>query len=98
MAQLKTALEIGEDVKVIVAEGNYLLHDQGEWQQIAELLDDSWFLDTSVETIRPRLIARHVEGVGRPMQQLPRLNLQICPMLLSLQKPFTRTSACLCRW
>jgi pantothenate kinase len=63
---VEDAVEIGMDVKVVVTEGNYLLHEDGEWVQIAELLDDSWFLDTSIETIRPRLIARHVAG-GRSL-------------------------------
>ncbi len=63
---IEDAIEIGMDVKVIVTEGNYLLLEDGEWRQIAELLDDSWFLDTSIESIRPRLIARHVKG-GRSL-------------------------------
>lgn len=62
------AIKIGTDVKVIVTEGNYLLYDEGKWSHIAELLDDSWFLDSSLETIRPRLIARHVEG-GRLLDE-----------------------------
>jgi pantothenate kinase len=62
------AVKIGTDVKVIVTEGNYLLYDEGKWSHIAELLDDSWFLDASLETIRPRLIARHVEG-GRLLDE-----------------------------
>lgn len=60
------AIEIGRDTRVIVAEGNYLLLEKEEWCKIADLLDDSWFLDTSLETIRPRLISRHVEG-GREL-------------------------------
>ena len=62
------AIKIDPDVRVIVTEGNYLLHDQGKWRDIAGLLDDSWFLDTSLEIIRPRLIARHVEG-GRSEEE-----------------------------
>lgn len=66
-ASIDDAIEIGADVKVIVTEGNYLLLEQDRWHQIAELLDDSWFLDTSIDTIRPRLIARHLEG-GRSLE------------------------------
>jgi pantothenate kinase len=61
------AIKIGTDVRVIVTEGNYLLLDREKWRQIAGLLDDCWFLDASFETIRPRLIARHVEG-GRSLE------------------------------
>lgn len=66
-ASIADAIEIGADVKVIVTEGNYLLLEQDRWYQIAELLDDSWFLDTPIDTIRPRLVARHLEG-GRSLE------------------------------
>lgn len=56
------AIEIGPDVKVVVVEGNYLLLDRDGWREIEKLLDDTWFLDTSFETIQPRLIARHIAG------------------------------------
>lgn len=61
------AIRIEPGVRVIVTEGNYLLLDRERWLEIADLLDDSWFLDTSLETIRPRLISRHVEG-GRTLE------------------------------
>jgi len=56
------AITIDTDVRVIVTEGNYLLLDDDKWRPIADLLDDCLFLDASIETIRPRLIARHMEG------------------------------------
>jgi len=59
---VENAIQIRPDVKVIVAEGNYLLLETGDWGRIAELLDDSWFLEASLETIRPRLIERHVRA------------------------------------
>ncbi len=87
------AVEIGADVKVIVTEGNYLLLDQGDWRQIAELLDDSWFLDTSIETIHPRLIARHVEG-GRSLEgAIAKVESTDLPNALLIEKSRLRARA-----
>ncbi|MBA3859404.1 MAG: nucleoside/nucleotide kinase family protein [Cyanobacteria bacterium PR.3.49] len=65
---IEDAIRIGTDVKVVVAEGNYLLLENGDWAGVSELLNDSWFLDASLETIRPRLIERHIAG-GRTRQE-----------------------------
>ena len=65
---IEDAICIGTDVKVVVAEGNYLLLENGNWAGISELLDDSWFLDASLQTIRPRLVERHIAG-GRTKQE-----------------------------
>jgi pantothenate kinase len=87
------AIEIGADVKVIVTEGNYLLLDQGDWRQIAELLDDSWFLDTSIETIRPRLIARHEDG-GRSLEDaIAKVESTDLPNALLIEKSRPRARA-----
>lgn len=65
---VENAISIGTDVKVVIVEGNYLLLENGEWARIPGLLDDSWFLDVSLETIHPRLIERHVSG-GRTREE-----------------------------
>ena len=41
-------------------EGNYLLHDSGGWEEIAPLLDQSWFLDIDEWMRQSRLISRHI--------------------------------------
>lgn len=61
-ASIQDAIEVSPEVKVVVTEGNYLLLDDERWRPIAELLDDSWYLDTSFDLIKPRLIRRHMEG------------------------------------
>lgn len=87
------AIKIGTDVRVIVTEGNYLLYDQGKWRHIAELLDDSWFLDASLETIRPRLIARHVEG-GRLLDEaIAKVESTDLPNALLIEKTRNRARA-----
>jgi pantothenate kinase len=46
--------------RVVIVEGNYLMHDRDGWQEIAPLLDQSWyaFLDEDVRI--SRLISRHI--------------------------------------
>ena len=46
--------------RVVIVEGNYLMHDGDGWQEISPLLDQSWyaFLDEDVRI--SRLISRHI--------------------------------------
>ena len=46
--------------RVVIVEGNYLMHDRDGWQEISPLLDQSWyaFLDEDVRI--SRLISRHI--------------------------------------
>lgn len=90
---IKDAIEIGKDVKVVVSEGNYLLFDQGEWRQIADLLDDSWFLDTSIETVRPRLIARHIKGGRSPDAAIAKVESTDLPNARLIEKTRPRARA-----
>jgi pantothenate kinase len=51
---------VTKETKVVIVEGNYLLHDSGGWEVIAELLDELWFIDVADEKRLERLIARHI--------------------------------------
>jgi pantothenate kinase len=46
--------------RVVIVEGNYLMHDRDGWQEISPLLDQSWyaFLDEDIRI--SRLISRHI--------------------------------------
>jgi len=46
--------------RVVIVEGNYLMHDKDGWQEILPLLDQSWyaFLDEDIRI--SRLISRHI--------------------------------------
>jgi pantothenate kinase len=46
--------------RVVIVEGNYLMHDKDGWQEISSLLDQSWyaFLDEDIRI--SRLISRHI--------------------------------------
>ncbi len=48
------------ETKVVIVEGNYLLHDKGDWKEVAGLLDEIWFIDVDDEIRLQRLIARHI--------------------------------------
>ena len=52
-------VSIADDRRVIVVEGNYLLHDQGGWQRVAPLLDLGLFVGLERSIRLARLIARH---------------------------------------
>ena len=51
---------VTKETKVVIVEGNYLLHDSGGWEVIAELLDELWFIDVDDAKRLERLIARHI--------------------------------------
>ena len=46
--------------KVVIIEGNYLLHDEGGWEVLNDLLDESWMVDVDDDKRISRLISRHI--------------------------------------
>ncbi|KAL4458654.1 hypothetical protein ABPG75_013519 [Micractinium tetrahymenae] len=46
--------------KVVLSEGNYLLLPAEPWWRLAELLDDSWYIDCCLEEAMGRVFARQV--------------------------------------
>ena len=50
------AITIGRDIRTVYVEGNYLLL----WEGIAELLDETWYLELDPAVRRARLLERHV--------------------------------------
>jgi pantothenate kinase len=46
--------------KVVIIEGNYLLHNEGGWEVVNELLDESWMVDVDDDKRISRLISRHI--------------------------------------
>lgn len=48
--------------KLVIIEGNYLLLDSEPWKQIVEILDQIWFIASEEETLKPRLLERHIAG------------------------------------
>jgi pantothenate kinase len=56
---VNAAIAVARSVRVVVTEGNYLLHP--EWEAARAQLDEVWFLEAPDESVRvEHLIARHV--------------------------------------
>jgi pantothenate kinase len=54
-------------VPLVITEGNYLLADGPQWQQVRSQLDEVWFIDTPRELRLSRLVERHMLfGMDRP--------------------------------
>ena len=51
---------ISSDTKVVIVEGNYLLHQEDGWQHVAKILHETWYIDIDDELRLERLIARHI--------------------------------------
>lgn len=51
---------VTSDTRVVIIEGNYLLHDAGGWEDIKDLLDESWMVDVDDDKRIARLISRHI--------------------------------------
>jgi pantothenate kinase len=60
-ASVPDAGVIPAQAKLVVVEGNYLLHDSSGWEKIGNFLDESWYLDVDDELRMQRLIARHIK-------------------------------------
>ena len=54
------AIAVLPTTRLVIAEGNYLLMDEGPWAKVSALLDDSWYVDLDPALRHERLVARHV--------------------------------------
>ncbi|WP_079423128.1 MULTISPECIES: hypothetical protein [Streptomyces] len=54
------SIPAARDVTLVITEGNYLLHDAGEWAAVRPLPDEAWYQDPSDDLRLERLLARHV--------------------------------------
>ena len=55
------AIDVATDARLVVVEGNYLLLGDPPWAEVADLLDETWFVEVPEELRRARLIDRHAE-------------------------------------
>lgn len=61
------SIPVGPDVPLVITEGNYLLHDGGDWAPVRTLVDEAWFLELDPVVRVRRLVDRHVRfGKERP--------------------------------
>lgn len=62
------AVPVGQEVALVIVEGNYLLLDAPPWDEVRPLLDECWYLDPGDQVRQARLVARH-EHYGRSPDQ-----------------------------
>jgi pantothenate kinase len=58
---VEDAFTIDAGVRLLVAEGNYLLLATAPWWRLRPLLDQAVFIEVPRETVRARLLKRHAE-------------------------------------
>lgn len=54
------AIAVPPETRLIITEGNYLLLDEAPWNEVASLLDETWFVELEQGERLRRLTARHV--------------------------------------
>jgi len=52
--------------RLVIIEGNYLLLANGPWGKIKPLLDETWYIESNIQKIEPRLLERHIKGGRSP--------------------------------
>lgn len=62
-ASIGSALEIHAATRLVIVEGNYLLHGGDGWDRVAQSLDQTWFIEPPESLRQERLIRRH-EALG----------------------------------
>jgi pantothenate kinase len=62
------AIQVSADTKLIIVEGLYLLHREHGWN-LAGLLDECWYIDTSMDVAMGRLAKRHMASWGFSQEQ-----------------------------
>ncbi|MEU3063879.1 nucleoside/nucleotide kinase family protein [Streptomyces subrutilus] len=62
------SVPVGPAVPLVITEGNYLLHDAGEWAHVRPLLDEAWYLAPDDGLRVGRLVERHVRHGKDPAQ------------------------------
>ncbi|MCR4289954.1 MAG: hypothetical protein NUV86_06810, partial [Candidatus Scalindua sp.] len=48
--------------KLIIVEGNYLLLNVSPWNIIRTKMNEVWYIDTPLKTVKERLLYRHIAG------------------------------------
>lgn len=65
---IAAALVVEPSARIVVTEGNYLLHDDHGWARVAPLLDECWYVDLADDERRERLVRRHVQFGKSPVE------------------------------
>ncbi len=58
---IAASIAVPRDVPLILTEGNYLLADDPDLDEVRSILDEVWFLEVADDVRMAQLVARHVE-------------------------------------
>ncbi|KAL2818435.1 P-loop containing nucleoside triphosphate hydrolase protein [Aspergillus cavernicola] len=60
------AISVSPEVSLVILEGNYLAYDVAPWSEIANFVDDTWFVKVEAEVMKGRIAKRHLQsGIER---------------------------------
>ena len=59
---VENAITIQPGNQLIIVEGNYLLLNVSPWNIIRSKMNEIWYIDTPLKTIKERLFHRHISG------------------------------------
>ncbi|KAI5360128.1 Putative phosphoribulokinase/uridine kinase, P-loop containing nucleoside triphosphate hydrolase [Septoria linicola] len=59
---VEDGISVASSDKVVLLEGNYVLLGEEPWDQIAEMVDERWYVDVPREVAKARLIERHLRA------------------------------------
>ena len=57
---------VTSNTKIVITEGNYLLHDKNGWEKVSSLLTESWYVELNDKTRLERLVNRHIKFGKEP--------------------------------
>lgn len=66
---VESACFVAPDTRLVLVEGNYLLHRGGDWRRVGECFDERAYLDVSLDVAMERLALRHMEAWGMTRRQ-----------------------------
>ena len=56
---IAASIAVGPAARLVVTEGNYLLHHEGLWPSLGQVLNEVWYVDLPDAVRLDRLVARH---------------------------------------
>ncbi|KAG7144558.1 putative uridine kinase like protein [Verticillium longisporum] len=62
MDPVPNSISLSSEARLVIIEGNYTLLNEAPWDQIADLVDDKWFVDVAEDMAHLRLAARHLKA------------------------------------